>query len=398
MEKIKTPTILVIFGISGDLAKQKLLPAIKLMEEGKILPEKFKIVGITRQNNPEFYQMDVANAKDYEKLNEFLDNMEKEWGESTERLFYLSVPSQASKSIIEFIGTSSLAQNQKNKILLEKPFGNDLENAKELIEHINKYFKPEQIYRVDHYITKKAMQDFISHRQSDPSLREKWNKDSIESIVITVSETIDVKNRINFYEQTGALRDMIQSHLLELTAITLIDLPEERKSEEMPNLRYKALKQLHIVCDVNDVRCIKRGQYEGYRDEAGSKNNMKESAIETFASINLQSTDPSWVGVPIKLTTGKALKEKFTEIKIKYKTTDRNEVREQIIKIDSNPKDYARVLYNAINSDKSLFVSSNEVLETWRILDPIQDLWKNNKNDLIIYKKGSTVEEILNLV
>ncbi len=425
----KKPTMLIIFGISGDLAKRYLLPAIKQIAKAKMLPNKFKIVGITRQKNIkidgiEIYSMDVTNALDYEKLNKHLKKIEKKMGGPTQRLFYLSIPPQTCKAIIELIGKSSLIKNRATKLLLEKPFGSDFKSAKELATHIDKYFKAKPVYRVDHYLAKEAAQNLIVFRNGNSLFKKTWNKDFIESIKITMSEEIGIEGRAHFYEQTGALRDVVQSHLLQLTALTLMNLPEMEKLDQVPVLRYEALKKLNVVCDIKKSECVKRGQYEGYRDEVKNPNSM----VETFVSISLQSSDPEWKGVPITLTTGKALKSKFTEIRILYKKDKENESNELLLRIQPDaginfnvwtktpgyeyklsqqtlhfdfkehyaklPEAYEQVLYNAINSDYSLFTSSKEVLETWRILDSIQKTWENSKDDLIIYKKGSVIKEI----
>jgi len=418
------PTILIIFGVSGDLSQRYLLPAIDAIGKAKMLPEQFKIVGVTRQKNIKLYQMDIESAEDYEKLNEHLKKIEEKFGTSAQYLFYLSVPPQACKAIIEFIGNSSLMKHEDNKLLLEKPFGSDLASAKELVEHIDKYFKPEQVYRTDHYMAKEAAQNLIVFRDRNSLFKKTWNKDFIESIQITASEKIDIEGRVNFYEQTGALRDVVQSHLLQLAALTLMELPKD--ITEVPLLRYKALELLSIACNVKNNECVKRGQYEGYREEVGNG----ESMTETFVSVNLQSTDPRWEGVPITLSAGKAFKERFTEIKIIYKKVEEHESNELLIRIQPNagielnvwakipgyehkvskhplhflfkehyeelPEAYEQVLYNAINSDHSLFTSSEEIIETWRILDSVQQTWKNSNDNLVIYEKGIDINEVIN--
>lgn len=383
------PTILIIFGISGDLSRRYLMPAIEALNVAKILPEKFKLVGITRQANSQFYQMDLTKKEDYEKLAGYLKTIEKDWGVSAQCLFYLAVPPEACQSIIEFIGTSSLAQHSANKIILEKPFGFDLASAKELIENTGKYFREEQIYRVDHYLAKGTIGEMWASRTSD-LYRNTWNKDFIKNIEIVASEKIGIEGRVNFYEQTGALRDFLQNHLLELLAFTLMRLPAENNLTDAQQLRYDALKNLNIVCDLNQKDCVRRAQYEGYRAEVGNDQSM----TETFVSLNLQSNDPLWRGVPLTLTTGKALKEKFTKIRITFK--------EGLIDFNFIDKEgslgaYGEVLRRAIGGEHSWFVSASEILETWRIVDPVQKIWQTAKADFIIYKKGSMYEDVLNL-
>lgn len=433
------PTILIIIGISGDLSKRKLLPAIgQIVESGK-MPEQFKILGVTRQsdinlkdllhsttnkeylrNNTEMFQMDLNNIEDYKKLGSRIEAIEKDFGTSTQCLFYLSVPPTTSKSIIGLLGESGLANKEGVKLLLEKPFGVDLESAKILVDHIDRYFKKEQIYRIDHYLAKETAQNIIVFRDGNSLFKRTWNKDFIEKIEIIFSEKIGIEGRVNFYEQTGALRDY-QSHLLQLLALTLMEIPEREHLDLVPHLRYEALRGLKLKKDGSF-----RGQYKGYREEV----NNVDSMTETFASINLESSDPRWQGVKINLTTGKALKEKLSFIKILYKKENDHESNELLLRLQPDegisfsvwakrpgyehqisrhslnfsfedhysalPEAYEQVLFNAINGDHSLFSSSEEVLETWKIIDSLQKAWEQNKDDLIIYEKGSIIEDINN--
>jgi len=443
--KNNKPTILIIIGISGDLSKRKLLPAIGAIAATGMIPEKFKIVGVTRRadldldelikntsnkdyliSNTELFGMDLDNESDYLKLSDRLSEIEKEFGDTTQFLFYLSVPPTVSKIIIELIGKSGLAKRPETKLLLEKPFGIDLKSATELVGHIDQYFENRQVYRIDHYLAKETAQNIIVFRNGNSLFKKTWNKDFIEKIEITVSEEIGIEGRASFYEQTGALRDLIQSHLLQLLALTLMDMPQEGHLEEVPQLRYKALMNLSIPSDLSLLSHVKRGQYKGYREEVNNPNSM----VETFASIDLESVDENWRGVKINLTTGKALKEKTTFIKISYKKDNSNESNELILKLQPDegisfsvwakrpgyehqvsrhslnfsfkdhytalPEAYEQVLFNAINGDHSLFSSSEEVIETWRILDSLQKTWSSSAYDLILYKKGSLIEEIKN--
>lgn len=438
------PTVLVIIGVSGDLSKRKLLPAIGQIAATGMIPPQFKIIGVTRKSNVdledllkstpnkdylrqniELFEMDLEDINDYKRLSEHLEKIEKDFGDSTQCLFYLSVPPAVSKPIIELIGKSGLAERLGTKLLLEKPFGTDYESATDLVNHIDKYFKVEQVYRIDHYLAKETAQNIIVFRKGNSLFKKTWNKDFIDKIEVTVSEEIGIEGRANFYEQTGALRDLIQSHLLQLLALTLMDMPEEGHLDQVPQMRYKALKSLSIPTASSLATYTKRGQYKGYRDEVNNPNSM----TETFASVDLESSDPKWQGVKINLTTGKALKDKTTFIKIFYKKDNDNESNELLLRLQPDegisfsvwakrpgyehqvsrhslsfsfkdhyptlPEAYEQVIFNAIHGDHSLFSSSEEVLETWRILDTLQKAWANPSYDLIIYKKGSTIEEVI---
>ncbi|MFA6355004.1 MAG: hypothetical protein WCW65_01085 [Candidatus Paceibacterota bacterium] len=444
MKNIK-PTILIIIGITGDLSKRKLLPAIGEIAKTGMMPSFLKILGVTRKSNvdlnslledtsnkeylienAELFQMDLEELDDYKKLRNKLKEIEKDFGTSAQYLFYLSVPPVTAKAIIEFIGKAGLADIDGTKLLLEKPFGTDLESAKELVSHIDKYFKDEQVYRIDHYMAKETAQNIIVFRDGNSLFKRTWNKDFIDRIDVTVSEEIGIEGRANFYEQTGALRDLIQSHLLQLLALTLMDLPKEERMDEVPRLRYEALHSLHIKEGEFISSNAKRGQYKGYKEEVGND----KSIMETFVSIDLESSDVKWEGVKINLTTGKALKDKFTEIKIFYKKGHDHESNELLLRLQPDegisfsvwaktpgyehqvsrhalvfsfkdhyeklPEAYEQVLFNAIKGDHSLFSTSKEVIETWHILDSLQKAWVKSGHDLIIYEKGSTISEIIN--
>lgn len=343
-------TTYIIFGASGDLSKRYLMPAIKNLQSRKELGTAIPIS-----------RADYSNLK----------NLIKETKESGEKIFHLAIPPHATGEAVELISDNFGGKNGNNiKIILEKPFGSDLKSAQQLIQQIGKYFSEGQIYRVDHYLAKNSLQNVV---------KEGWKRDNIASIHITASEKIDIEGRVNFYEHTGALKDFVQSHLIEMAAVVLSGSFEVVRREEV-------LRNLEIVCDISKNECVKRGQYEGYREEV----NNPDSMTETFVSINLVSNEPAWRGVPIVLSTGKAFREKFTQIKIKYKDDS-----EKIFNIEHEPETYERVITAAMSGSRDLFISGKEVLESWRILDAVQKTWENQKDSLVIYKKGSSIDEIL---
>ena len=342
-------TTFVIFGASGDLAKRYLLPALQKMDfPGDVVP---------------------ISRKDYGNLKNLIPK-DGDLSAQAEKIFHLAVPPEAVTDVVKIISDNFGRDNIK--IMLEKPFGRDLESAGNLIEHIDKYFSENQIYRVDHYLAKQSMQKVIT---------ENWEKSGISKIEIIASEKIDIQGRVNFYEQTGALKDFLQSHLLEMLAVVLAQSFDEVR-------RYDALKNLQIVCDLTKHECVKRGQYEGYRTEVGNE----ESMTETFVSVNITSKDPLWRGVPIVLSTGKAFSLKFTEIRIEYKDGGK-----KVFSIEHEPDAYGRVIRAVLEGNHDLFIGSGEILETWRILDAVQQTWKNSKDNLIFYKKGSSIEELIKM-
>lgn len=332
-----TDTLLVIIGISGDLSTRKLLPAIERIAQAGAVDSHFSILGVTRQHllpqdvlsslpeqfaapflqkNLHMHQMDVASAKDYDALKTKLVQFQKN-KKQAQILFYLSIPPQVSQPVIELLGTSGIAALPHVKLLLEKPFGTDLESAKELVSHAKKHFTEQQMYRIDHYLAKEMAQNLLVFKDGNSLFKRTWNKDFIENITITASEKIGIEGRANFYEQTGALRDVVQSHLLQLLALTLMKTPGQENAAAVPKLRLEALKQVNLVPNKPLQHTTIRGQYKNYRTEVQNS----ASTTETFVQLQLISSDPNWQGVPITIATGKGLHAKKTEIRITYKKT-----------------------------------------------------------------------------
>lgn len=431
------PTILVIIGITGDLSTRKLLPAIEKIVDSGAAPRELKVIGITRRevlaeevlssvdgkidflrNNLEMYQMDLTSPEGYLKLKSDLEATRSSMGASTQTLFYLSIPPQISHSIITMLGEAGIADLPGTKLLLEKPFGVDLESATELVDHVRSHFTEDQVYRIDHYLAKEMTQNLVVFRESNSLIKRTWNKDFIESIEIVASESIGIEGRAEFYEQTGALRDLIQSHLLQLAALVLADFPTI-EWPSIPEQRLLALRQLKAPQDVEAD--VVRSQYMGYREEVGNP----VSFVETFVSVRLFSDDTRWRGVPIRLTSGKAMPEKTTEIRINYRKDRAEEANSLVLHIqpdegvvldiwakqpgyerklqkfplsfsyqghfDELPEAYERVFLDAMKSDHTLFTRSDEVLETWRIIDPIQKYWAMN-DSISEYAKGRAPE------
>lgn len=426
-------TKLLIFGITGDLSTRKLLPALKhIYASGDY--DDVSIIGVSRRevNVPELLQasvgddsmaskvyvftMDLANASDYHRLKDYVA-----LGDDEQLLVYLSVPPQAASSIVDFMGEAGI--NTPNvKILFEKPFGVDLVSAKDTIAQTAQYYSEDQLYRIDHYLAKEMAQNIIAIRGRNALFSNIWNNNFIQAIEITASEQIGIEGRAQFYEQTGALRDFVQGHLMQLLALTLMDIPEDFNWERLPELRLKALEQLQVA----DPAATMRAQYDTYQQEAQNPGSL----TETFASLQLQSNQPRWLDVPIRLTTGKALATKTTEIRIHLKKMhdaqsncivfriqpdegidvelftkkpgyDRDfETRHLTFDLHEGerlPDAYEQVIVDAIRSHKSLFTSSDEVLRAWEILAPVQTSWAMNDDELLTYPTGSTVDDVIAL-
>jgi glucose-6-phosphate 1-dehydrogenase len=399
-ERLKQPLTLAIFGITGDLAQRKLLPALYHLAQAEELPEQFRIIGISRRDvslddvygqlrsfvsddsydigveqrlkeHTEMRQMDLVNHDDYVSLLQRLQEVEQELGPDGSRLYYLSIPSQAFTPIIRLLGETGhnaplSGGGDAPRLLIEKPFGYDLESAKELIDVLGQHFGEGQVYRIDHYVAKETVQNILTFRFYNPLFESIWNNKHIDRVSVVAHEKLDIEGRANFYEQTG--------------------------------------------------------QYEGYRSEV----NNPDSNIETFASLQLWIDNDQWTGVPILLETGKALNEKSTEISICFRQpgnadgtqnklvfriqpqegiTLKLQVKRPGIKtITDNAEmdfDYAkafnlrpaeayeRVIVDAIRGDQTLFASSAEVIRSWEIIENVLQQWSRNGDGLKTYDKGS---------
>lgn len=391
-------TKLVIFGITGDLSQRKLLPALQNI----VASEEFvdlSVIGVSRRNvtvgevlkdehgllgdRTTMFTMDLAELSEYERLKQYLQP-----NEDTHILFYLSVPPSSAAAIVDFLGRAGL--NTSNiKLLFEKPFGFDLASAHDFIARTARYYEEGQIYRIDHYMAKEVAAEVIRLRSNAENHHHSWSRESVASIEIIASETIGIEDRAVFYEQTGALRDFIQGHLMQLLSLILMDISAPFSIEQLAERRHNALMYLNSANPQNSVR----GQYDGYGDEAHNPG----STTETFASIVLESSDERWLGVPLRLTTGKALAEKRSVIIIRYKDGSEDAFEEGMIPATDTrfPDAYERVLVEALRSRKYIFTTGPEILRSWEVLLPIQEAWAMDAIPLRPYTKGSTVDQIL---
>ncbi|HUA12998.1 MAG TPA: glucose-6-phosphate dehydrogenase [Candidatus Sulfotelmatobacter sp.] len=440
----KSP-IIVIFGITGDLSHRYLLPALYHMLKVGSLDSDTKIIGVSRKKldksefmasvdlcvqekdnvcDPEalkkvehslsLFQLDPDEHDDYLKLKRQIG--EADPNNNRVRMFYMSVPSKAYEPIVTHLADVGL--NSDNcRLLLEKPFGYDPASAKHLIDLVDKSFNEKLVYRIDHYLAKETAQNLLAFRMHNPIFSALWNQQYVQRVIVRAYETLGLEGRANFYEQTGALRDFVQSHLMQLLSITLMDVPKTVSSQSIHERKYAFLKGLNNA----DPKLAVRGQYDGYKKEVDNP----KSFVETFARLTLFSSLPNWQGTEMVLETGKAMNEKCTEVVIEFKTPherSRNSLTFQIqpnegISLDLVVKEpglendmkhealdfrydsafhdyeyvdaYERVLMDAINGDQSLFASNQEVLETWRVLEPVLNSWTKDSSGLVTYSAGS---------
>jgi glucose-6-phosphate 1-dehydrogenase len=453
------PAILVIFGITGDLSQRYLLPSLYHLFKDGLLHEQTRIVGISRGDitteqlfeqvelcvneidnvcDPEalrvmhehtsMLKMDLDDSQDYAGLREHLNQIEADQGVCMNRLYYLSIPPQAYQSVVRLLGENGLNASCQHdvaatRLLVEKPFGMNLASAEELIAETANHFQEDQIFRIDHYMAKETVQNILMFRFKNPIFEALWNREHIASIKITAKEKIGIEGRAVFYEPLGALRDFIQSHLIQILGIVTMDKPATLDSDNIHTAKQVAMELLETVPADQVGERVHRGQYNGYRDEV----NNSESNTETYASVKIFSNSPRWQGVPIELVTGKSLDVRLTEVRVSFhgsSDTESNELRFRIqpnegIELDlvtkkpgysdevqttaleflydndfnnnGHPNAYERVLVDAVRGDHTLFATSQEIIASWRILQPVLDVWAMSAEDLQFYEQGSNL-------
>lgn len=419
-------TKLVIFGITGDLSKRKLIPALRKIIAKKTV-KNLEIIGISRRETDitelvgddlskvtTLVTMDLTDVSEYKSLKRKIAPKKDE-----QTLIYLSVPPTVATRIANYLGEAGI-NGESVRLLFEKPFGLDLESAKDMVERTSKYFTESQMYRIDHYLAKEMAQNIVAFRANNAIFRQLWGGNGIERIEIRAFETIGIVGRAQFYEQTGALRDVLQGHLMQLLALMLMDVPSRLDWSLVPDLRLQALRRIAPADPAKSLRA----QYREYRQEV----DLPTSQVETFVSVELESSASNWENVPLVLMTGKALDRKETEITVYFKKGSAEQSNTLRFKIQPDegveinlftkkpgyervlesqklsysypedadlPEAYEQVLVDAITDRKTIFTTSQEIIESWRILQPILTDWAFEKDDILLYEQGSSVEDIL---
>jgi glucose-6-phosphate 1-dehydrogenase len=333
------PTTVVIFGASGDLARRKLLPGLfHLFHEG-MLPESFAVVGYSRTelSDDEFrdhakeavakyggLEDDTWNGfaerlsyvpgefqkeRDFEHLARHIEKVDASFG-TKNRLFYCSTPPEAYPEIVRRIGEEGM--DDRARIIIEKPFGQDLETAKELNGIVQTVFDESQVFRIDHYLGKETVQNILVFRFANALFEPVWNRSYVDHVQLTVAEEIGIEGRGRFYERVGALRDMVQTHLLQVLTFLAMEPPP---SFDPDRVRDEKVKVLRAIPPVSAAQVV-RGQYRGYRDE---ENVPPDSEVETFVALRLEIDNWRWAGVPFLIRTGKRLAERRAEAVIVFK-------------------------------------------------------------------------------
>ena len=351
--KFELPTIFVIFGVTGDLVKKKILKALYHLYRKKRLPERFRVYGFSRRDyddkqlrsylraimvsqkykEPEqfdeflsafYYVKGDFNAKNaYDDLARTLGRIDGKWRICSNKLFYLAVPPASYSDIVTNLHDSGLTEPCSpeegwTRVILEKPFGTDLTTALELDKQLGALFKEEQIYRVDHYLGKETVKNILVFRFTNSFLTPSWNKNYIEKIEVRLLEHLDVQGRGDFYDKVGALRDVGQNHMLQLLGLFIMDHPYKFIPEDIKNKRSEALASLHVMNESEVLKNTVRGQYQGYLQEKGVD---PKSQTETYFRIEARSELPDFDGVPLILESGKAQDCDMIEVIVTFKQT-----------------------------------------------------------------------------
>jgi glucose-6-phosphate 1-dehydrogenase len=466
------PTAIVIFGVTGDLSRRKLIPALFHLWAKGFLPSDFRIIGFSRRDITDiefreiikesieskkhshgdkhvrdflemfFYcQGDFSTIDDYQHLADVLKDTDKNFHQCSNKLFHLAVPPASYDVIFSNLAASGLTipcggEEGWTRILVEKPFGKDLETARELDKHLSKLFKEEQIFRIDHYLAKEAIQDILSFRFSNSIFEPIWNKDYIEKVEIKLHETLGMEGRGKFYSDIGALRDVGQNHMLQMLAFAAMENPYKLDAQAIRKERANLLEALKPLSKSDIEKHVVRAQYKGFTSEPSVS---AQSDTETYFFVRAYVDNKRWKGVPFYFESGKMMKEKKTEITIYFKNPTscicpEEEARhshqnvltfriqpdegisirfwakktgfEMILEpknlsfsyngsgnvLEELPDAYEKILFDCIKGDQTLFASTNEVEASWKFITPILENWKNTK--LYAYKQGSEGPEI----
>lgn len=450
---LAAPAIIIIFGITGDLAQRYLLPSIYHLFKDGLLDERTVILGITRrdvsadtllsqvelcvneidkvcdplalrkvQGALRMHQMSLTDPAEYRELLGLMNSLEADKGVCMDRLYYLSIPPQMFEPIVRNFGQQGLNKSCQHgssatRLLIEKPIGYDLASARDLLEETATWFSEEQLFRIDHYLAKGTVQQILPIRFKNPEIEAIWNNQFVESIEISAIESLDIEGRATFYEEVGALRDFIQSHLLQILSLVMMDLPEQLESDPIHTKRLAALQAIKPITAQEAALLAERGQYIGYRAEVKDQGTI----TETYAAIHPALSGERWQGVKVTLRTGKALAERYAGIRIVF----RDDAGELLFRIQPDPRievlagenapefirqlksvadavngqdsstvaprpdAYERVLIDAIRGDHTLFTTRDEVIAAWRVVTEVLDAWSRDGEGLVFYQKSS---------
>ena len=479
-ERSPDPCVVVIFGASGDLTKRKLLPALFHLEQAGNLPSNFAVVGVARRpleqsfapdmkegveagggvdaNDPKldpfvsrisYYAMNFDDPNGYDGLKQHLAQIDQQQGTRGNRLFYFATAPEYFSDIIKFLGEHGMNHPGPDgdgrapwvRVIIEKPFGHDLESARELNDEVNKVFDEDQVFRIDHYLGKETVQNILVFRFANGIFENVWNRNYVDHIEITAAESIGIEGRGPFYEKAGALRDVVQNHVMQLLSFVAMEPPISFAAQAVRSEKLKVFRAIRPIHFADTVR----GQYgpgivegkpvPGYREEDRVH---PRSQTETFAALRLEIENWRWAGVPIYIRAGKRMAKRVTEITIQFKQPPLmlfkdtegkylEGMKSNIISMRIQPDEgialrfeakvpgpsmhlspvdmdfcystafgvstangYERLLLDAMLGDGTLFAHRDDVEATWALMTPVLEYWaKNPVKDFPNYAAGT---------
>ncbi len=459
-------TLIVIFGASGDLTRRKLIPALYNLYLKDRMPAHFAIIGVSRSplSDAEFraqvqsgvqefaaqqydahrwaefaprisYQaVDLGSAAEMEQLDAYLHQMEGEDG-SSNRLYYLAIAPGLYETAVHNLGAANMITENHGwrHVVIEKPFGHDLESAQALNTAVHKVLHEDQLYRIDHYLGKETVQNLLVFRFANALFEPVWNRNYIDHVQITAAEEVDVGHRASYYDGVGVVRDMMQNHMMQLLSLVAMEPPTSFAAEALRNERAKVLSAIRPITADNVAQHTVRAQYTGYSQ---SKGVAPHSQTATYAAIRFYIDNWRWQGVPFYLRSGKALADKSTEITIFFKrpphimfplpadtqlaanylsiciqpdegihfsfqakvpdtaadmrTVDMSFHYNDAFGPTAIPEAYERLLFDALKGDASLFTRADAIELSWQLIDPILEGWASpSAPALASYEPGS---------
>jgi glucose-6-phosphate 1-dehydrogenase len=467
LRRTPDPCAFVIFGASGDLSHRKLIPALYSLAYRGLLPQKFALVGVARtaMSDDDFRTTMEAAVKEFARdpfrsdvwdplaeamryvaadfadeaegrVGACLTELDQERGTAGNRLYYFAVPPSAIGVLVDQLGKRRSAKGW-TRLVIEKPFGHDLDSARALTAKLHKYFTEDEIFRIDHYLGKETVQNVLALRFANGIFEPIWNRQFIDHVQITVAETIGIEGRAEYYEQAGAIRDIFQNHLLQLLALTAMEPPIDFTSEQVRNEKVKALRSLHTP----GPKSVVRGQYgrgyvegeevPGYREEPGV---APDSMTETYVAAKLFVDNWRWADTPFYVRMGKRLARRETTIAIQFKSAPHppfeesatEALRPNVLVVHVQPDEgvslaigakvpgagmtirnvhmdflyggtfrtglpeaYERLILDAMLGDQTLFTRTDEVEEQWSLVDAIIAAWRRDRPAFPNYPAGT---------